>query len=70
MTTQPATMPWPVCAPTCGAAQTLALLPPFGLTENVNDQGGKFSGIKTGQFLSSLQGRKGKAGMRDHFWLA
>lgn len=49
--------------PTCGAAQALALLSPLGLTENVNDQGGKLSGIKAGQLLPPLQGRKNPAGM-------
>lgn len=49
--------------PTCGAAQALALLPPLGLAENVYDQGGKLSGIKAGQLLPPLQGRKNRAGM-------
>lgn len=49
--------------PTCGAAQALALLSPLGLAENVYDQGGKLSGIKAGQLLSPLQGRKNPAGM-------
>jgi hypothetical protein len=53
------------CSPTCGAAQTLALLPPLGLAENVDDQGGKLSGVKAGQLLSPLQGRKGQAHVRD-----
>ena len=55
--------------PTCGAAQAPALLSPLGLTEDVDDQGGELSGVKTGQLLSPLGGRQGRAGVRRPVWL-
>ena len=64
-------MPWSGthALPTCGAAQAPALLSPLGLTEDVDDQGGELSGVKTGQLLSPLGGRQGRAGVRRPVWL-
>lgn len=39
---------------TCGACQAFSMLPPLGITENVNNEGGEFSCIKASQFLPSL----------------
>lgn len=67
----PGTVPATRALPTCGAAQALALLSPLGLTENVDDQGGKLPGIKAGQLLSPLEAKwaRPKKGVRGPFWL-
>lgn len=44
---------------TDGAAQTLPLLPPFGITQNVNNERGELPSIETGQLLTSLRVEKG-----------
>lgn len=43
---------------TDGAAQTLPLLSPFSITQNVNDERGELPGIETGQLLASLRSKK------------
>lgn len=49
----------PVSIPslTDGAAQTLPLLPPFGVTQNVNNERGELPGVEPGQLLTSLRGQ-------------
>lgn len=51
----------PGCIPslTDGAAQTLPLLSPFRITQNVNNERGELPGIETGQLLTSLRVEKG-----------
>lgn len=44
---------------TDGAAQTLPLLSPFGVAQNVNDKRGELPGIETGQLLTALRAEKG-----------
>lgn len=44
---------------TDGAAQTLPLLSPFGITQNVNNERGELAGIETGQLLTPLKVEKG-----------
>lgn len=51
----------PVCvlSLTNGATQTLPLLSPFGITQNVNNERGELPGIETSQLLTALRVKKG-----------
>lgn len=48
-----------VCSLTDGAAQTLPLLPPLGITQNVNNERGELPSIETGQLLTPLRAERG-----------
>lgn len=40
---------------TCRTCQAFTMLPSLGVTKDVDDERGKFTGVKTGQFLTPLQ---------------
>lgn len=44
---------------THGAAQTLPLLPPLGITQNVNNERGELPSVETGQLLTALRAETG-----------
>lgn len=42
---------------TSWAAETFSLLPPFGVTEDVNDECGELTSVETGKLLTALKRR-------------
>lgn len=50
---------------TSGAAETFSLLPPFGVTEDVNDECGKLTSVETGKLLTALREEYRKTTLLD-----
>lgn len=46
---------------TSWAAETFSLLPPFGVTEDVNDECGKLTSVETGKLLTALREEQRKS---------
>ena len=47
------------CGLTSGAAETLPLLSPLGVAQDVDDERGKLSRVESGQLLTTLRDTKG-----------